>query len=329
MEKIYAWVLRKTEERLTRKKAIKATEKANRTFLSEAWGWIDALIFAVVFVFLLNQFFVQLFVIPSPSMVETLQVKDRVLVNKQAYGIELYPSGPKVLDSRTPDRDDIITFYNPDYVSRGPFFDIFSQCLYMATLSFVNIDRDEDGNMKEKLYVKRAVGMAGDRVRFVNGNVLIRPAGTTDFIDEETFRFDNGLSSGPHRSLDLDLYSSINARGRLMAYQDDGITQSQIPSHLLTEYEKISNSNKYYDMYQHEAAYAQAAAQLRPYDMSRRSASATYSRGIYVPQGYVLPLGDNRDNSSDGRYFGPVGTNTINGKVSAVLWPFSHWKSFV
>src|SRR5574344_1607780 len=100
MEKIYAWVLKVTEAHLTKKKAIKATEKENRTVLSEVWGWIDALLFAVVFVFLLNQFFVQLFVIPSPSMVGTLEVGDRVLVNKQAYGIEVYPSGPKIFKGR-------------------------------------------------------------------------------------------------------------------------------------------------------------------------------------------------------------------------------------
>jgi len=329
MEKIYAWVLKVTEAHLTKKKAIKATEKENRTVLSEVWGWIDALLFAVVFVFLLNQFFVQLFVIPSPSMVGTLEVGDRVLVNKQAYGIEVYPSGPKIFKGRTPDRDDIITFYNPDYVSKGPVFDVFAQCLYMATLSFVNIDRDDDGNVKEKLYVKRAVGLGGDTVKFVNGDVYIKPSGTSEFVAEDSYRTDNGLDSNPHRSLDADLYSSINARGRLMSYQDDGIAQANTPQHLIDEYEKIANSSQYYDMYQHNSAYAQAAAQNRPSDLSRRSAHAVYDRGIYVPYGYVLPLGDYRDNSSDGRYFGPVSTEKINGKVNAVLWPFSHWKSLV
>ena len=42
---------------------------------------------------------------------------------------------------------------------------------------------------------------------------------------------------------------------------------------------------------------------------------------IYVPEGHVLPLGDNRDNSRDGRYFGPVGEEDINGKVLFRFWP--------
>lgn len=329
MDRIYDWVLRVTETRLTRRKAMKATEKAHRSFLTEAWGWIDALLFAIVFIFIMNQFFVQIFLIPSPSMVGTLEVRDRVLVNKQAYGIEVYPGGPKVLDARAPDRDDIITFYNPQYESRGPFFDVFSQVVYLATLSFVNIDRDEDGNVREKLYVKRTVGLGGDRIRFVNGDVLIRPSGTPGFESEADFREGNGYDNGPHRSLDAGLYSAINARARLIAYQESGVTQANTPSHLVEEYKRIEGSSRYYDLYQHNAAYAQAASQLDPADLSKRSASAVYRQGIYVPYGYVLPLGDNRDNSSDGRYFGPISAEHVNGKLNVVLWPPGHWKSLV
>lgn len=329
MQKVYDWVLARTEAALTRRKAVKATAKANRSFLGEIWGWLDALLFAVVVIFLLNQFFVQLFVIPSPSMAGTLEVKDRVMVNKQAYGIEVFPDGPKIFAVRTPDRDDIITFYNPRYESNGPFFDVLSQVLYLATLSFVNIDRDSEGNVKERLYVKRTVGVGGDRVRFVNGDVWIRPSGTDDFIPESQFRSETGLATNPHRSLDTSLYPAIDARARLMAWSEAGISQIYLPSHLTEAYRSIQNSTLYYDKYQHEASHAKAAAQLDPTDLDKRSASAAFENGIYVPYGYVLPLGDNRDNSEDGRYFGPVSTDKVNGKVNFVLWPFTHLKNLV
>ncbi|MGH0054072.1 MAG: signal peptidase I [Sphaerochaetaceae bacterium] len=45
--------------------------------------------------------------------------------------------------------------------------------------------------------------------------------------------------------------------------------------------------------------------------------------GIYIPEGSILPLGDNRDNSRDGRYFGPVTQKKINGSVRFRFWPFS------
>ena len=55
--------------------------------------------------------------------------------------------------------------------------------------------------------------------------------------------------------------------------------------------------------------------------MEARSTWSRYRAGIYVPQSHVLPLGDNRDNSRDGRYFGPVEENDINGKVLFRFWP--------
>lgn len=329
MEKIYSWVQAKTEAYLTNKKAVAATNKANRSFKSEVLGWIDALVFAVFFVLILNQYFLQLFVIPSPSMVATLEEGDRVLVNKQAYGIELYPCGPKVLDSRTPDRDEIITFYNPEYESSGPVKDVLSQIIYLGTLSFVNIDRDENGQIKHKLYVKRAIGLGGDTVKFANGDVYIRASGTNEFVKETDFREQNDLDEGPHRSLDMNLYEGINARARLLAYQDEGYSSTSVPSYLIKAYQSLGNTNLMYDAYAHETAYTQALAQLDPTNLQRRSDYARYRNGIYVPFDKVLPLGDNRDNSQDGRYFGPIDVDDINGRVVSTLWPLSRIKSFI
>ena len=49
-------------------------------------AWVDAIVFALVAVYFLNQFFFQNFVIPSSSLEKTLLTGDYLLVSKLSYG---------------------------------------------------------------------------------------------------------------------------------------------------------------------------------------------------------------------------------------------------
>ena len=322
MDRFLTWVETSTEKALTKRKAKRAYNKAKkRTFLSETLEWIDALVFGVFWVIIFNQFLFQLFLIPSPSMVDTLLINDRVVVFKDQYGVEIYPAGPKIAEeNRRVQRDDIITFYNPEYNSKGPVFDILSQAIYMGTLSLVNIDKNEDGTPAERLYVKRAAGLGGDNIYFNNGNVYIKAAGTGEWVDEVKFRSDNLLSTGPNRSVDQSLYPGLKAYARITAYNEAGIP---IPSALIEDFKSVQNSEYSYifDYYEYSREYSAAKASINPESLLARSDNAVYRTGIYVPEGYVLPLGDNRDNSQDGRYFGPVNEKKVNGRVVARFWP--------
>ncbi|MGH0052922.1 MAG: signal peptidase I, partial [Sphaerochaetaceae bacterium] len=277
MEPLLRYLELNTIRILTHRKAVKAYEKAQRTkrtFLGEVKGWADALVFAVFAVLLINQYIFQLFVIPSPSMVSTLNVKDRVFVSKTIYGIEVYPGGPKIFSTnRKVHRDDIITFYNPEYDSKGPVFDILSQIIYMGTFSLVNIDRNEDGSVAERLYVKRAVGFPSEKIRFVNGNVLVRPTGSTSFVEEESFREDLALSNGPHRSLDPSSYAGIHAWGSLFGYQEAGLDLADSPSYLKSQYADVQGDTYPDDMYAFETAAKRTKHLFNPSDMQARSES--------------------------------------------------------
>lgn len=49
-------------------------------------GWVDAIVFAMVAIYFLNQFFFQNYVIPSSSLEKTLLTGDYLLVSKMSYG---------------------------------------------------------------------------------------------------------------------------------------------------------------------------------------------------------------------------------------------------
>lgn len=52
-------------------------------------GWVDAIVFAMVAIYFINQFFFQNFVIPSSSLEKTLLTGDYLLVSKLSYGARI------------------------------------------------------------------------------------------------------------------------------------------------------------------------------------------------------------------------------------------------
>ncbi len=98
--------------------------------------------FPVLFVvFVLRSFLVEPFQIPSSSMVPTLQVGDYILVNKFTFGIRLPVIRTKVLDINEPQRGDVMVFFPP--------------------------------HMNDTYYIKRVVGLPGDRVSYHNKQLTV------------------------------------------------------------------------------------------------------------------------------------------------------------
>ena len=71
----------------------------------------EAILFALVMALLIRQFIVQVSVVPSPSMVPTLMVGDRLFVNKLIYRIQ-DPTRGEIIVFKSPYKD------NKDYVKR-------------------------------------------------------------------------------------------------------------------------------------------------------------------------------------------------------------------
>ncbi len=98
--------------------------------------------FPIVFIVLiLRSFIAEPFRIPSGSMMPTLLIGDFILVNKYTYGIRLPVLNTKIVEVNEPERGDIVVFRFP----KQPEID----------------------------YIKRVVGLPGDRVEYQHKKVFI------------------------------------------------------------------------------------------------------------------------------------------------------------
>ena len=95
----------------------------------------------VLIVLLLRSFIAEPFRIPSGSMMPTLLVGDFILVNKFTYGIRLPVINKKIIELSEPNRGDIVVFRYP----KDPTVD----------------------------YIKRIVGLPGDKVVYSNKKLTI------------------------------------------------------------------------------------------------------------------------------------------------------------
>ena len=115
-------------------------QKLRQQRISALRDWIEVL-FAVLFsVLLLNQYLLQLFVIPSSSMVPTLLVQDRVIVNKLAYGLEPYPFARKFFSQRKIERGTVIPFISPEYRRPSTLFLIAQRLVFLLTFAKLDLD---------------------------------------------------------------------------------------------------------------------------------------------------------------------------------------------
>lgn len=81
---------------------------------SAAREWVESLVIAFVLAMLLREFFIQAFKIPSGSMIPTLEVGDRLMVNKLRYGPKVRFTHYRLPGFSTPKRGDIIVFVYPE-----------------------------------------------------------------------------------------------------------------------------------------------------------------------------------------------------------------------
>jgi signal peptidase I len=315
MDRLFDSVQRWTERYLTRRKEKRAYAKAKQQAKNTIVDWIEAFLWAVVFVLIINQYLAQAYVIPSGSMKNTLLLQDRIFVNKLIFGPELVPGALKIPGFTTPDRNEVVIFENPTYISKGPLFDTLQRLIYMLTFSMVNIDTDRQGQPRPHFLIKRAVGTGGDRLRFQEGELFMRPEGFPRWMQEEEFRDLAGYPDPTRRLIAENEYRRFRAAAFADAYRTRGLS---VPNRFTGESSDMEGT---VDMFAWMKYRARALYEINPGERRFGANWRKFETGWYIPEGWVFPLGDNRDNSRDARYFGPVSFENVLGRAMFKYWP--------
>jgi signal peptidase I len=173
-----------------------------------------------VFVFFVMTFVVQAFQIPTGSMEPTLLVGDFLLVNKLVYANTISPLENRILPRRDLRRQDIIVFKFPNELNKD--------------------------------YVKRVIGLPGEKLEIKNKEVY------------------------------------INDRPLQEKYKVHSDSQ-------------IISKNDYYH-----------------YDNNIRDNFGP----VTIPAGEIFAMGDNRDNSSDSRYWGFLPLSLVKGRPWVIYFSY-------
>jgi len=209
----------------------------------------------IAFVLILRSFLWEPFQIPSGSMMPTLLDGDFILVNKFNYGLRDPVVRNKFLEIGLPERGDVVVFKYP----QDPKID----------------------------YIKRVIGLPGDRVIYRNKSIYIKPSCQESDLKcpdfEKVVHTFKEESESPDGSYGLSRYSS-----KMANKTHDILIDNQV----------IPRVQHYYQQ------------------------AGTQRDEFVVPAGHYYVMGDNRDKSLDGRFWGFVPEENLVGEAVAI------WMSF-
>lgn len=194
-------------------------KETNKNYKS-VMGWVEALVFAVVVASVIRTYFVEMYVIPSPSMEKTLLVGDYIGVSKVAYGPKM-PNTPisiplvhnvnplnprmksyvewikrpykRLAGCDTIQHNDVVVFNYPEgdtvmVISPQDNYYLYEDS-YGKERLLQNTELMVHPVDKRDNYIKRCVGLPGDILSVENGEVHINGVKSDFQIEGRLMRY--------------------------------------------------------------------------------------------------------------------------------------------
>lgn len=253
--------------------------------------FLDAIIYAGVFVFLLiRPFAVQAFLIPTPSMIDTLLVNDFIVANKAIYRY----TDPKVRD--------IVVFRPPVWATSKD-------------------QQDENGEVKVD-FIKRCQGIPGDTIE-IRGGRLYRNGQIIEekYIKDPEMEFDWKLVKytgvrkqweGKYIPVILDDGFDSSPNYKVSAGISKEYAVGAVEGDASTVHPWVLGWKDRASLTSEEQTVMQELQDLPP---------------APVPPGFYLMFGDNRNGSFDSRAWGLVPRDNIIGRSEFIWLPLNRWRS--
>ena len=134
------------------------SEPVPASTLARVWEQLSTLLLAVALALTIRTFVIEPFRIPSESMLPTLLIGDHLFVNKFAYGAKVPFTDIRLPGLRKPERGDVVVFTVARESSRGV------PRIHPA---------DKRPDLARDDFVKRIVGLPGDRLEVRNNRVYV------------------------------------------------------------------------------------------------------------------------------------------------------------